>query len=139
VVKQAQAVARRVPIREGLAVKLGLPEAALVPGDDAELGAERLHLGREHLAVHQEAVGEHHWRPVAAAVLVAEPLTVDIGKGHLEPSLLVCCAARLYLRHRRFCTKSSHRPPVSVRGLHGGGSIIGDMEKSARQPLAVRR
>ena len=59
---QPEAVGRRVPVGERLAVELGEPEAALVPRDDAVLLAQRGHLGHEHLVVHEEAVGEHDRR-----------------------------------------------------------------------------
>ncbi len=87
VVEQAEAVARRVPVGEGLAVELGLAEAPLVPGDHAELVAERLDLRREHLAVHQEAVAEDHRCALAAAVLEAEPLAVHVRVGHGRDSM----------------------------------------------------
>ena len=82
VVEQSQAVARRVPVGERPAVELSLSEPALVPGDDAIPRAQYLHLRGEHLAVHEKAVREDDRRTVAAGVLEADPLAVDVGEGH---------------------------------------------------------
>src|SRR5205085_6146355 len=81
-VEQAEAVLSRVPVGEGLTVELGLSEPALVPSDHPELGAQCLDLGREHLAIHQKAVREDHGRPIPAAVLESEALTVHFGEWH---------------------------------------------------------
>ena len=81
----ARQSARRVPVGERLAVELGLAEPALVPGDHPELGGQGLHLRREHLAVHQEAVREDHRRAIAAAVLIPDALTVDLRERHVPP------------------------------------------------------
>jgi hypothetical protein len=94
VVEQPQAVSRRIPVGEGLSVELGLPEPALVPGDDAELRVQRLHLRGEHLAVHEKAMREDDRRPVAAAVLEADPLAVDVGEWHGRRSLLGVAVGR---------------------------------------------
>ena len=56
---QAEAVAGRVPVGEGLPVVDGVAEAPLVPGDDPVGAPERGHLVGEHGPVHQEPVGEH--------------------------------------------------------------------------------
>ena len=86
VVEQPETVARGVPISERLAVELRLAEAPLIPRDDPELVPQRVDLGGEHLPVHQEAVAEDHRRAVAAAVLEADPLTVDLGDRHVLDS-----------------------------------------------------
>jgi hypothetical protein len=87
-VEQLEAVRRGVPVRERGAVESGLAEPALVPGDHAELGRERLHLRREHLPVHEEAVRENQRRALAAGVVVRDSLSVDLGECHRLPLLL---------------------------------------------------
>jgi hypothetical protein len=62
-----------------LPVELGVAEAPLVPRDHPELRGERRHLGGEHLVVHEETMGQHNGGPVTPAVLVVQPLTIDIG------------------------------------------------------------
>ena len=69
VVEQTEAVGGRIPVGERVAVVLGEAEATLVPRDHAVLVAQRCHLRREHLVIHQEAVRQDHRRPVAAGVL----------------------------------------------------------------------
>jgi hypothetical protein len=59
-----------------------LPEAALVPGDTAELAGEGMDLGCEHGVVHQEAMAEDDGRTRAAGVFEVDVLTVDVGKRH---------------------------------------------------------
>ena len=57
----------RVPVGES-PLRLGGAEPPLVPGDASELGSQRRDLGREHLVVHQEAVGQHHRRAITTRV-----------------------------------------------------------------------
>jgi hypothetical protein len=78
-IEQADAVVRRVPVRERLAVVLGLAEAAFVPRDDPVSIAQRRDLGSEHLPIHQEPVGQHDRRSVTTSVVEVDLLTVDRG------------------------------------------------------------
>src|SRR3984885_10920864 len=84
-IEQPETVAGRIPIRERLQIELGLAEPTLVPGDDAELRRQRLHLRREHLAIHQEAVRQNQRRPIPTAVIEAQPLAVYLREGHVYP------------------------------------------------------
>ena len=67
---------------ERLAANSVSPQPALVPGYHPELGLSAFDTRREHLAVHQKPVREDHRRGVAARVLVADPLSVDLGEWH---------------------------------------------------------
>src|SRR5947209_8704167 len=86
-IEEAETIPGRVPVGEWPAVKLGLSEPALIPGDDPELAPQRLHLRRKHLPVHQEPVREDDRRPVPFGVVVAESLTVYLGEWHLTSIL----------------------------------------------------
>ena len=66
--------------RQGVGRRAGV--AALVPGDAAIAGPQRLDLRGEHLVVHEQAVREDHRRTGAAGVLVVDPLAVDLGDRH---------------------------------------------------------
>jgi hypothetical protein len=81
-VQEAEAVLGRVPVCEGLTVEFGFAEPSLVPRDHPELGAERLDLGSEHLAIHQEAMRQDHGRTASSCVLEADALTIDFGEWH---------------------------------------------------------
>ena len=78
VVHQGEAVTGRVPVGEGPFVVDGVAEATRVPRDDPVVVAQGRHLVVEHGPVHQEAVGEHHHRPVAAGVVECDRGPVDV-------------------------------------------------------------
>ncbi len=62
------------PVGERQALIPGAAVPARIPGDDAELGGQRVHLFGEHGAVHEEFVRQQNQRAVASGVLV-----VDVG------------------------------------------------------------
>jgi hypothetical protein len=76
VVKQAEQIVGRVPVRVRAAVVLGAPVQPLVPGHAPELATQRLDLRCPHVAVHQVAVTEYDDRAVASGVLEIQLLTI---------------------------------------------------------------
>ena len=82
--QQRSQVVGRVVVGEGVAVRRvsRLAMAAFVPGDAAPLAAQRLHLRREHTAVHEQSVGENDGRAVSTRVFVIQLLAVDVRERH---------------------------------------------------------
>ena len=78
VLHEGEPVTGGVPVGEGPLVVDRLAEATTVPRDDAVVGTQGRHLVVEHRPVHQEAVAEHHHRPVATRVVECERHPVDV-------------------------------------------------------------
>ena len=77
VCQQPEAIVRRIPVREGLSVELGVAETTFIPRDHSIATAQCSHLRSEHLMVHHEPMAEDDWFTIPARVLEIDLLTVD--------------------------------------------------------------